>query len=50
VKSILKNVVGLREIKMDNSYPITYDPTKDKWITYSGEFSSFSEALQSVKN
>ena len=34
---------------MENPYPIAYDPNKDKLITYSGEFNSFSEALQSVK-
>lgn len=30
-------------------YPVAYDIKTDKWITYSGEFNSFSEALQAAK-
>lgn len=30
-------------------YPVTYNPKTQTWITYSGEFNSFSEALKAVK-
>lgn len=31
-------------------HPVSYDPKTDKWITLKGEFNSWSEAMQNVKD
>lgn len=31
------------------TYPISYDPKTDKWITYTGEFNGWSQAWDATK-